>query len=181
MTVEEKKLIVYELFLKNSNLTIKELSNETGFSRSSVQRYLEDYAKDVIPDTGITIQEQLQINKIEGQRKGGINFFRNNDPIRGSSGHFGGSVESDANYDKEEKKRVDIYVICSYFIDNYPITLDQMVLELEDVGAYSRSYIHDCLHDDRIVEVLGITKSRKLIDLLSTVRKDVFASKRGVK
>ena len=172
---EVKKVFIYQFFLANPDLSIGEISALTGIPRSSVQRYLKNYSNEIIPGRGITIGKQLKLNIINGRRKGGINSFKNNDFTKDSLGHFTGSISTTSNYDKEEKKRKDIDIICNYFLDHYPITLDEMLEELK--GTYNRSYIYDCLHDNRIVEVLGIDKSKLLLDRLKSVRKDTYRKK----
>lgn len=175
--VESKRVYIYRFFLTNPDLSIGEISKLTGISRSSVQRYLKHYSHEIIPGRGISIGKQLEKNMLEGRRRGGINSFKKNDFMKDSDGHFTGSNPTGLDYDKEEKKKNDILLICDYFLDHYPITLDEMVEELE--GVYTRYYISSCLHDNRVVEVLGIDKSKLLVEKLNSVRKDTYKRKKG--
>ena len=175
--VETKRVYIYRFFLTNPDLSIAEISQLTGIPRSSVQRYLKHYSYEIIPGRGISIEKQLEKNMLEGRRRGGINSFKKNDFKKDSDGHFTGSNPTSLDYDKEEKKKRDILIICDYFLDHYPITLDEMVEELE--GVYTKSYIYSCLHDNRLVEVLGVDKSRLLIEKISSVRKDTYKRKKG--
>ena len=77
--------------------TIEQVSLETGYSSSSVQRYLNDhnYIKKLYPDDYklriSIINLRLSKNKVEGNKKRGINFIANNTAIKDELGHFNGS------------------------------------------------------------------------------------------
>ena len=83
-------------FLKNKK-TIREISEITGISKSSVQRYLndEEYIKIIFGGEASFIIEEinrrLEENQIEGTKLGGTNFALNNEPIKDNLGHFKGS------------------------------------------------------------------------------------------
>ena len=89
-----KKVLIAFL---SSKKTIEEISEGTGISKSSVQRYLTDedairfiYTKDadfIIEE----IKRKLEENKKEGLSKGGINFAKNNISTKDENGHFTGS------------------------------------------------------------------------------------------
>lgn len=180
MGLIDKREIIYNYFINNPNKTISEIAEETGISSSSVQRYLQYFANRIIPTTGLTVHDQLQHNKKEGLRKGGINSFRNNDSTKNEAGLFSGSTPTATTYDKEERKRQDIIMICNYFMDHYPITLNQMAEDLGGFG-YTKDYIHKCLHDDRVVELIGVEKSRELSIKFTTIRKDLRPQKGNTK
>ena len=88
--------IVVTNFLKDKK-TIKEISQETGISKSSVQRYLNDkeYIREIYGlDANFIIEEihrKLKQNKEEGISKGGTNFANNNISTKDKLGHFTGS------------------------------------------------------------------------------------------
>lgn len=173
MKVISRKETVYNYFIDNPTYTIKQIAKATGIASSTVQRYLQAFSKYLIPSTGLTVGEQLQRNKVAGWRKGGINSFKNNDSTKKGTGLFNGSTPTTVTYDKEERKEEDIITICNYFMDNYPITLNQMVIDL----GYTKDYIHKCLHDDRVVELIGIEKSKELSSKFLTLREDLRPKK----
>lgn len=79
------------------NKTIYQVAEETGISKSSVQRYLND--KDSImaiygANATFVMQEisrKLEENYIEGVKLGGTNYAANNESIKDNLGHFQGS------------------------------------------------------------------------------------------
>lgn len=97
--IEEKKrkiLIAINSFLKG-NKTIKEVSNETGISPSSVQRYLndEDYIRELFDYKTanfliLEIKRRLKENKRLGEINGGNISSRNNEATKDALGHFTG-------------------------------------------------------------------------------------------
>lgn len=99
MTSEEQKreinkkiLLVTEEFLCVGG-TIEDISNKTGISSSSVQRYLND--KRIIDllgqDVYEEIQNKLKNNKYNGEQLGGEMFANNNISLKDSTGKFTGS------------------------------------------------------------------------------------------
>ena len=92
----EKVEYVVNAFLKEKK-TIREVSEETGISKSSVQRYLNDeefitalYGEKT-PFIMEEINRKLEENYVEGVKLGGTNFALNNDSIKDELGHFQGS------------------------------------------------------------------------------------------
>ena len=90
---EKKILLVAKTFLENPVSNI-ELSEITGISPSSVQRYLN--APEIITllgqDAFNKIQELLKNNTLAARIKGGINSTTNNMPLRDNIGKFSGNV-----------------------------------------------------------------------------------------
>lgn len=91
--IDLKIMKVTSLFLKHPTLSIEEISEKTGISKSSVQRYLNDPRIIELFDEEIynTIQDFLKINRLESQRKGGFRSSKNNIPLRDSDGKFNGN------------------------------------------------------------------------------------------
>ena len=93
--INEKVLKVTEEFI-NTGFSIEEVSNITGISKSSVQRYLND-EKRIVDLLGREaydkIQEMLKYNKQEALSKGGYISTKNNMPIRDENGKFAGNVK----------------------------------------------------------------------------------------
>ena len=93
--INEKVLKVAREFI-NTGYSIEEVSNVTGISKSSVQRYLNDEKRIVNllgHDSYNKIQEMLKVNKQEGLSKGGSISTTNNTPIRDENGKFAGNVK----------------------------------------------------------------------------------------
>lgn len=84
-------------FLKNKK-TIKEISQITGISKSSVQRYLNDvkFIKEIYGINAEFIIEEIRRRLVknyeEGVKLGGNNFAANNESIKDDLGHFQGSI-----------------------------------------------------------------------------------------
>jgi len=82
--------------------TINDVANRTGFTKSTVQRYLtserlaylleeNNSNKNLLTTVAKEIKEQLIINKEEGNYKGGYISSRNNEAIKNPiTGHFEG-------------------------------------------------------------------------------------------
>ena len=85
-------LNMVKLFLSN-DYYIKDLSEETGFSTSCIQRYLNDPIIKEILGEGINkeIKEKLSDNLSNGKRKGAENYVLNNNAIKKVDGKFCGS------------------------------------------------------------------------------------------
>ena len=90
---EKRILLVAKAFLENPVSNI-ELSEITGISPSSVQRYLND--PKIITLLGQEafdkIQELLKNNTLAARVKGGIISTTNNMPLRDSIGKFSGNM-----------------------------------------------------------------------------------------
>jgi hypothetical protein len=123
---EKKQEIVINYFMEHPTMYINDIANATGIPKSTVQRYLQNNDDLIIPGTNLTIREQLKLNKMNGQKKGGINSFRNNDHIKDENGKFIGSVQTTSTIDKEENKRLDIKLLCTYFLEHSTLTMDEM-------------------------------------------------------
>lgn len=80
----------------NNPLSIEEISQITGISSSSVQRYLND--KRIIEllgkETYDEIKHLLKIRKMQAVSKGGFVSTRNNEPVRDENGKFIGNKKS---------------------------------------------------------------------------------------
>ena len=92
----EKVDYVVTAFLRDKK-TIREVSEETGISKSSVQRYLNDeefivglYGEKA-PYIIEEINRKLEENYVDGVKLGGTNFALNNESIKDNLGHFQGS------------------------------------------------------------------------------------------
>ncbi len=81
----------------SNNKTIYDVERETKIPHSSVQRYLHayNYIKKLFPDDYVLriaiIESRLDKNKVEGNRKGGVNFAINNEATKDENGQFTGS------------------------------------------------------------------------------------------
>ena len=81
----------------SNNKTIYDVEKETEISKSSVQRYLHsyNYIKQLYPsDYALRIaiiESRLGINKVEGNKRGGVNFAINNEATKDENGQFTGS------------------------------------------------------------------------------------------
>lgn len=94
----ENILKVTKYILEHMNATILEISEATGISASSVQRYLSDDVIDELKDLDVSnphqiIQGILKNHKQEGLSKGGQVATSNNEPIRDEKGHFVGATK----------------------------------------------------------------------------------------
>lgn len=85
-------LKVVKLFLEN-NYYIKDISMETGFSTSCIQRYLNDpiIIKILGEEINNEIQEKLNKNLYNGKKKGALNYVLNNEAMKLENGKFCGS------------------------------------------------------------------------------------------
>lgn len=152
--INQKKNIVLEYLLEHPYAFIAEISERTGISKSSVQRYLDSYSDVIIPETNQTVKDQLRINKLRGQRKGGLTSFENNDHVKGESGKFIGSVKAQTQ-DKELQKQKDILFISTYYLSKGHISLQDLASELSEIGIYTKDYVYDCLTDARLSSLIG--------------------------
>lgn len=154
MNQKTKEQIVFEFFVEHPTAYISEIAASTGISKSSIQRYLQKRAKSLL-DNGLTIGEQLQLNKDRGRKKGGEISFQNNEPTRDENGKFTGSVSSPTADNKVEAKKQDIIFLCTYYYDHFPITFEQMAEDLKDIPHFTKDYIYDCLTSPYLEEILG--------------------------
>lgn len=85
-----------EIYLQGDK-TILDVSKETGYTTSSIQRYLNDseYIMELYPieykSIILKIKSKLLKNKIDAKSKGGISFAENNVALKDEYGHFTGS------------------------------------------------------------------------------------------
>lgn len=92
----KKVKFVVDMFL-SSDKTIYQIADETGISKSSVQRYLNDYdsIRIIYGGSAILIMQEiskkLQVNYNNGVKLGGNNYVLNNDYLKDDLGHFTGS------------------------------------------------------------------------------------------
>lgn len=92
----KKVKFVVDMFL-SSNKTIYQIAVETGISKSSVQRYLNDYdsIRNIYGGSAILIMQEiskkLQDNYNNGVKLGGNNYALNNNYLKDDLGHFTGS------------------------------------------------------------------------------------------
>lgn len=152
--IKLKKNLVLEYLLEHPYAFIAEIAEETKISKSSVQRYLDSFSDVIIPATNQTVKDQLRINKLRGQRKGGITSFENNDSIKDESGKFIGSVKAQTT-DKELQKQKDIIFISNYYLMKGQISLQELANELSEIGIYTKDYVYDCLTDQRLSGLIG--------------------------
>ena len=171
---EAKQKKVIDFFIENPTLTIIEISARTGISKSSCQRYLNmpEYMNIRITSTGNTISEQLKINRVAGNQKGGRTTFLTHTVQQDSQGKFVGTTRDESEENKEEQKREDIIRIVRYFSQNPYVTLDGIAEYFDKI--YTRSYIYACLNDPRVEELFG-----KLI--ASAVKQQLDSNRYGIR
>lgn len=152
MKDKEKKIcITVKAFLEHPNFTNEELAKLTGFSSSSVQRYLNDpIIKEIFSEeTFNKIKELLSNNIKDARRKGGINSFQNNEPVKESNGYFNGNKKS-TQTNRLEKKCNDILIFANIFLQNPNLTLEQIAdfynkYYSDKTCDVTRDYVYDCL------------------------------------
>ena len=152
MKDKEKKIcITVKTFLEHPNFTNEELAKLTGFSSSSVQRYLNDpIIKELFSEeTFNKIKELLSSNIKDARRKGGINSFQNNEPVKESNGYFNGNKKSN-QVNRLEKKCNDILIFANIFLQNPNLTLEQIAdfynkYYSDKTCDVTRDYVYDCL------------------------------------
>ncbi len=152
MKDKEKKIcITVKAFLEHPNFTNEELAELTGFSSSSVQRYLNDpIIKELFSEeTFNKIKELLSNNIKDARRKGGINSFQNNEPIKDVDGRFIGNTKS-SQTNRLESKCNDILIFANIFLQNPNLTLEQIAdfynkYYSDKSGEVTRDYVYDCL------------------------------------
>lgn len=141
----KKVKAVIEIFL-NDKKTIKEVSEETNISKSSIQRYLNDteiineiYGKDAVYIIQ-EIQKKLNENIEEGKRTGGLNFAKNNEALKDESGHFIGSKKKEKSDIEKEAK---LYVLVANIALEFRVSLNNLckLIGKED-NEQNRLYIY---------------------------------------
>jgi DNA-directed RNA polymerase, sigma subunit (sigma70/sigma32) len=163
---------VLEYFQENPSASISEISDKTGISKSSVQRYLNhpDIVGFTIKLTGKTVKEQLEQNMLLGRSKGGKNTFSKYDHVKNKDGRFSGLVETNTE-NKEEQKKADIKKIVIFF-SKYPYyTIEELSKEL---GYESSDYVYDCLTDNSVNEMMGSVISESIKAQLDKNKFNIF-------
>jgi len=179
MKEKEKKIcIVVKAFLEHPNFTNEELAQLVGLSSSSVQRYLSDPAiKEIFnEETFNKIKELISNNIKDARRKGGINSFKNNEPIKNELGIFVGNKKTDKN-NRLKKKCNDILIFANIFLKNENLSLEQIAdfyntYYSNGVDKVTRDYVYDCLSNkssysllaDNLYEVITVKlKERRIL------------------
>lgn len=152
MKDKEKKIcITVKAFLEHPNSTNEELAKLTVFSSSSIQRYLNDpVIKELFNDeTFSKIKELLSNNIKDARRKGGINSFQNNEPIKDDAGYFIGNRKS-SQTNRLESKCNDILIFANIFLKNPNLSLEQIAdfynnYYSDKSRKVTRDYVYDCL------------------------------------
>jgi len=88
-----KILTVAKHFIEHG-CSIEEISNATGISQSSVQRYLHDplIISELGRDVYDLIETKINENKLKAVIKGGKTFAENNNYVKDETGKFKGST-----------------------------------------------------------------------------------------
>lgn len=162
MKDKDKKIcIVVKTFLENPKLTNDELAKLTGISSSSIQRYLNDPSIEKLFDTSVleNIRQLLDQRTIEGRRKGGINYFKNNESIKNEKGQFIVSKKTDLT-NKLERKCLDILVFANIYLKNPNLSLQQIAdfyneYSPDDTRVITKDYVYDCLKDKNSYSLLA--------------------------
>lgn len=90
-----KILKVTSVFLE-TGASIEEVSERTGITKSSVQRYLNDSDRIIEllgEEVNIEIQKMLKINKHFAVQSGGLKYAKNNISLKDEKGCFIGSMK----------------------------------------------------------------------------------------
>ena len=156
-TLQKKKniLIVVGEFLRNPNLSMKELASLVNMTPSSVQRYLnDDYIKHSLGlDVYNQVQQYLQEHKKNRAQLGGRNFAKNNRALKDENGKFIGSVKEDSELNRNLKKENDIIRLVVFYLGNPTLSLQAIAESFNP--PITRDYVYDCLTDDRVLTLFG--------------------------
>lgn len=152
MKDKEKKIcIIVKAFLEHPNYTNKQLSELTGISSSSIQRYLNDPEIKMIfnEDTFNKIKDLIKNNTLEARQKGGINYFKNNEPKKNENGQFEGSKKTNKT-NRLEKKSNDILMFSNIFLNNPNLSLQEIADMYNNyypgsTEKVTSDYVYDCL------------------------------------
>lgn len=156
-----------------------ELSEITGISKSSIQRYLSD--KKLIEqltdtETYELIRDSIEKNKQAAKKKGGINSTKNSVVFKDKKGRFRtrksyikNQEDSfisinlyDDKIDRQEKKKLDIVFLVDYYLTE-DTSLEQMSIKT----GLTKDYIYDCLTSNIINEIINqdmVLQLRKKLD-----------------
>lgn len=159
MSREEIIKTVVNSYLKDSAKTIQQVSEETGISKSSIQRYLNDsHIMDIIDkETLAELQSKKIKNKVDGKKKGGINSFLNNVPLKNKDGKFTGNEKYEGNKDRLKEKYKTILELYKIIFSRNCNSLDELTSyyngQLPDSQKVTKDYVYDCLTSDYLNEV----------------------------
>lgn len=159
MSREEIIKTVVNSYLKDSSKTIQQVSEETGISKSSIQRYLNDsHIRDIIDkETLAELQSKKIRNKADGKKKGGINSFLNNVSLKNKDGKFIGSKKYEGNKDRLKEKYKTILELYKIIFSRNCNSLDELTCyyngQLPDSQKVTKDYVYDCLTSDYLNEV----------------------------
>src|SRR5574344_808069 len=119
---EKKRRIIktVKTFIMNPHATMEQLADLTGFPKSSVQRYLNDDS--MIPELfGYTvfkfIRDQVNTNKINGCKPGGLHYAQNNLAIKNTQSQFQGN-DRRTKARKNIKEMIRILEIANLFLEH---------------------------------------------------------------
>ena len=171
--VNEKEKVTVEYFIKNPDAYIREISLALNIPKSSIQRYLQKNSNIVIVTKGITIGEQLGINKIKGNKQGGENYYIENDFLKDSDGKFIGSKKT-TDKNKLKQKEKDIKLISKYYLDHKELSLEEVANFFSEVEIFTKSYVYDCLTSSRSKEILG---EETYLEIQENLRKNRTSNK----
>lgn len=104
------------------------------------------------------IKDLLKQRTIEARRKGGINYFKNNEPIKDEYGNFIGSKKTNLT-NRLEQKCLDILVFANMYLNNSNLSLQQMAdiynTYSDDDRTITKDHIYDCLSDKKAYSLLA--------------------------
>ena len=157
-----------------------ELSEMTGISKSSIQRYLSDKRLiEQLTDTETyeLIKDSIERNKQAAKVKGGINSTKNTVVFKDKQGRFttrksyiknkkGEFISINPykdNLNKEEQKKMDIIYLVNFYLTE-DTSLEQMSIKT----GLTKDYIYDCLTSNFINEIFNEEKILELREKLSS-------------
>ena len=152
--INTKENDTVEYFIKNPDAYIREISIALKIPKSSIQRYLQKNSDTIIDTRGITIGDQLAINKLKGNKQGGDKSYIENDCIKDSEGKFVGSKKT-TNKDKLDQKEKDIKLISEYYLNHKDLSLEEVANFFSEIELYTKSNVYYCLTSNRTKEILG--------------------------
>ncbi len=185
MKKEEKVYLVVETFLKNPNMSLKDLSllpQLEGMSRSSINRYLNDPL--VINlfglDTYKQIKDILAFKKLEARKKGGLKSFQNNHALKDEAGRFVGSIK--AQDDNNIKRKIKhILIFTQLLLENPNLSLEEIANIYNnsnlDKETVTRDYVYDCLSEHEKYNIFSSEITQKIKELL--VQRRILGNQNG--
>lgn len=151
MEKEEKIKLVVETYLSEPNMTIERVSSKTEIPSSSVQRYLKDpsLSKLLTAEELAELKSRITKNRAEGRRKGGINSFLNNVPIKDKDGKFIGNKKYNGNEDRLKQKYRTILELYKLIFSRSCNSLEELTNcyneKLPEDKKLTKDYVYDCL------------------------------------